>query len=113
MLTNEDLRKMFNELDKQTGACTSNVEVKFNGRLSTTIGRFKYLKNGSPVSFEFAGLLKKLSYEDVNQIVIHEYAHYLRNCYFYKGTYGHDEEFKRIVRSLGGTETEPKISNIM
>ena len=114
MLTNEDLRKMFDELDEQTGEYTSHIEVKFNGRLKTTLGKFTYFTNDYvPVSFEFASILKNLSYDEMKQIVIHEYAHYLRNCRWHKGNYGHDAKFKQIVRSLGGTETEPKISSEM
>ena len=113
MLTNEDLRKMFDELDEQTGAYTSHIEVKFNGRLKSTIGRYRHFTDGTPFSFEFSSLLKNLSYDEVKQIVIHEYSHFLRNSYWHKGVYGHDAEFKRIVRSLGGTETEPTISNAM
>ena len=114
MLTNEDLRKMFDELDEQTGEYTSHIEVKFNGRLKTTLGKFTYFtKDYVPLSFEFASILKNLSYDEMKQIAIHEYSHYLRNSCWHKGNYGHDSEFKRIVRSLGGTETEPNISTLM
>ena len=113
MLTNEDLREIFNELDELTGEYTSHIEVKFNGRLKKTIGRYRHFTDGTPFSFEFSSVLKNLPYDEVRQIVIHEYSHYLRNSYWHKGNYGHDEEFKRIVRSLGGTETEPNISGMM
>ena len=114
MLTNKDLRKMFDELDEQTGAYTSHIEVKFNGRLKTTLGRYRYFNcDCTPFSFEFSSVLKNLPYDEVKQVVIHEYAHFLRNSYWHKGNYGHDSEFKKIVRSLGGTETEPNISGMM
>lgn len=110
MLTNDDLRRMFDELDEQTGAYTSHIEVKFNGRLKTILGRYRHFTDGTPFSFEFSSVLKNLPYDEVKQIVIHEYSHYLRNSYLHIGDYGHDEEFKRIVRALGGVETEPNIS---
>ena len=113
MLTNEDLRKIFDELDKISGACTSHIEVKFNGKLKKTIGRYRHFEDGTPFSFEFSSVLKNLPYDYVRQIVIHEYAHYLRNSVYHKGNYGHDSEFKKIVMALGGTETEPNISGMM
>ena len=112
MLSNQDLRKMFNELDRMTGQNTKSIPVSFNGRFRTSLGRYQFFSvSFEPHSFEFNSSLKHMSYDEVKQIVIHEYAHYLRNSVYAKGQFNHDKEFKRIVRSLGGSETEPTASS--
>ena len=112
MLSNQDLRKMFNELDRMTGQNTKSIPVGFNGRLKRALGRYRFFNvSFTPHSFEFSSTLKHMSYDEVKQIVIHEYAHYLRNSVYAKGQFNHDKEFKRIVRSLGGCETEPTVSS--
>ena len=112
MLSNQDLRKMFNELDRMTGQNTKSIPVGFNGRLKKALGRYRFYNvSFTPHSFEFSSTLKHMSYDEVKQIVIHEYAHYLRNSVYTKGHFNHDKEFKRIVRSLGGSETEPTVSS--
>ena len=112
MLSNQDLRKMFNELDRMTGQNTKSIPVSFNGRFRTSLGRYQFFSvSFEPHSFEFNSSLKHMSYDEVKQIVIHEYAHYLRNSVYAKGHFNHDKEFKRIVRSLGGSETEPTVSS--
>lgn len=112
MITNKDLRKMFNKLDKITGQNTKNIPVEFNPRLRRVAGRYVfYTMSFNPARFEFNNILKNLPYDEVEQIVIHEYSHYLRNSTYHKGNHQHDEEFKRIVKSLGGSETEPTVSN--
>lgn len=112
MLSNQDLRKMFNELDRMTGQSTKSIPVGFNGRLKRSLGRYRFLTvSFEPHSFEFSSTLKHMSYDEVKQIVIHEYAHYLRNSVYAKGHFNHDKEFKRIVRNLGGSETEPTVSS--
>ena len=112
MLSNQDLRKMFNELDRMTGQNTKSIPVGFNGRLKRALGRYLFFTPSfTPHSFEFNSILKHMSYDEVKQIVIHEYAHYLRNSVYAKGQFNHDKEFKRIVRNLGGSETEPTASS--
>ena len=112
MLSNQDLRRMFNELDRMTGQNTKSIPVGFNGRLKKALGRYRFFNvSFTPYGFEFNSTLKHMSYDEVKQIVIHEYAHYLRNSVYAKGQFNHDKEFKRIVRSLGGSETEPTVSS--
>ena len=85
MLSNQDLRKMFNELDRMTGQNTKSIPVSFNGRLKKSLGRYRFFSiSFTPCSFEFSSTLKHMSYDEVKQIVIHEYAHYLEIAFTLK-----------------------------
>ena len=78
-----------------------DTPITVNNRLSTTLGRVIFVRGTcEPIAIEFSPLIFKHSDEEVEQIILHEMAHWLI-LKIEKKNHGHDEVFKRYCKMIG------------
>lgn len=85
-----------------------DFNVKVSNRMERTNGQFKVNIATGEETFTFSHHLLKGIYtlEAVNQIILHEYAHYLQ--YKRNGTLDHGSIFNEICSEIGCTFNKPK-----
>ena len=99
----KDIRGLFDELDKITGANSSNIDIIVNPKLKKAVARYTcYSTSRRPVKFDFSEAImnvpnKKALYD----VAIHEYAHYIVNTYRKSNNIGHSAEFRQVCKELG------------
>ena len=103
-MTIEAIRERIEELCASQGV-ELICPVEINKRLKTTYARVKYSAYTlEPQIIEFsAHLLETASDYEIDQIVIHETAHYILTMKTGE-RHGHDHLFKEMVKELGGDE---------
>ena len=78
-----------------------DTPIRVNNRLSTTLGRVIFVRGTcEPIAIEFSPLIFKHSDEEVEQIILHEMAHWLI-LKIEKKKHGHDEVFKKYCKMIG------------
>lgn len=81
-----------------------NSPVYINGRLTRTLGRCFYVKNGSvwnPFKMEFSRqLLETATEESILNVIMHECAHYV-TCALTHENHGHDSVFRHYCEVIG------------
>ena len=100
----QDVREIFNELDKITGADSSNVEIKINGRLKRALARYTCYNNPNrtPVKFDFGtDIMNVPSFKALKDVAIHEYVHFIVNTVRKSDNMGHSAEFRQVCKELG------------
>lgn len=99
----EDIRNLFNELDKITGADSSKVEIKINGRLKRALARYTcYTYSRKPVNFDFStDIMNVPDFQALKDTAIHEYAHFIVNTHRKSENLGHSAEFRQVCKELG------------
>ena len=99
----QDVRNIFNELDKITGADSSKVEIKINGRLKRALARYTcYTHSRQPVKFDFGTkILNVPDFQALKDTAIHEYAHFIVNTVRKSDNLGHSAEFRQVCKDLG------------
>lgn len=111
MLTEKDLYEMCEEICERIGQ-TFDIPVKINKRLTSTLGRVKYIQEYnmkiSCVLMEFSYLfLTTASLDAIKAVVEHECAHYLIT----KETnerHKHDAMFKEMCERIGCTNDKTR-----
>ena len=110
-----DIREIFNELDKITGANSKDIPIKVNNRLRTTIARYRfYNKDRRPADFEFGKTI--MNVEDkkaLRDVAVHEYAHYIINSVRKSDDPGHTPEFRELVKDLGSDNVKSTCTNFI
>ena len=99
----QDVRNLFNELDKITGADSSKVEIKINGRLKRALARYTcYTYSRIPVKFDFGtDIMNVPDFQALKDTAIHEYAHFIVNTVRKSDNLGHSAEFRQVCKELG------------
>ena len=99
----QDIRNLFNELDKITGADSSKVEIKINGRLKRALARYTcYTYSRKPVNFDFGtDIMNVPDFQALKDTAIHEYAHFIVNTVRKSDNLGHSAEFRQVCKDLG------------
>ena len=99
----QDVRNIFNELDKITGADSSKVEIKINGRLKRALARYTcYTQSRKPVNFDFGtDIMNVPDFQALKDTAIHEYAHFIVNTVRKSNDMGHSAEFRQVCKELG------------
>ena len=99
----QDVRNIFNELDKITGADSSKVEIKINGRLKRALARYTcYTVSRKPVNFDFGTAIMNVpDFQALKDTAIHEYAHFIVNSVRKSFDTGHSAEFRQVCKDLG------------
>lgn len=99
----QDVRNLFNELDKITGADSSKVEIKINGRLKRALARYTcYTYSRKPVNFDFGtDIMNVPDFQALKDTAIHEYAHFIVNTVRKSDNLGHSAEFRQVCKDLG------------
>ena len=99
----QDVRNIFNELDKITGADSSKVEIKINGRLKRALARYTcYTYSRVPVKFDFGtDIMNVPDFQALKDTAIHEYAHFIVNSVRKSENLGHSAEFRQVCKDLG------------
>jgi predicted SprT family Zn-dependent metalloprotease len=99
----QDIRNLFNELDKITGADSSKVEIKINGRLKRALARYTcYTQSRKPVNFDFGtDIMNVPDFQALKDTAIHEYAHFIVNTVRKSDNLGHSAEFRQVCKDLG------------
>lgn len=99
----QDVRNIFNELDKITGADSSKVEIKINGRLKRALARYTcYTQSRKPVNFDFGtDIMNVPDFQALKDTAIHEYAHFIVNSVRKSDNLGHSAEFRQVCKDLG------------
>lgn len=99
----QDIRNLFNELDKITGADSSKVEIKINGRLKRALARYTcYTYSRKPVNFDFGtDIMNVPDFQALKDTAIHEYAHFIINTVRKSDNLGHSAEFRQVCKELG------------
>ena len=117
MHTLKDVQKIIKGLDMITGLNGSELELKqtknvrtlasFTHRTVTWGGR---VTRREPVRFEFSTLVLSCDYKTLEEIVKHEYAHYMA-LVEYNDQCHHDWRFKKMCKQIGANANEPTFSN--
>ena len=99
----QDVREIFNELDKITGANSKDIEIKINGRLKRALARYTcYTHSRQPVKFDFGTkILNVPDFQALKDTAIHEYAHFIVNTVRKSDNLGHSAEFRQVCKDLG------------
>lgn len=116
--TEKDIREVLNEASQKANYNCSHIPIKISKRLITTGGYFeaKYEKNlfgkviykgGIKFSFSYYYLNGVLKEEDVRQLILHEYCHFL-TIDKTKEHHDHDELFKKNCEIIGCNITSDK-----
>lgn len=83
---------------------TFNSPVAINGRLTKTLGRCFYEKDGliyKPTKIEISKQLLETSTEEcIKNVIAHECAHYVATAITHE-THGHDKVFKKYCAMIG------------
>lgn len=80
-----------------------DTPCSINNRLSSTLGRVKFKSDTlEPIAVEFSKNIFSHTDEEIEQIVLHEMAHWLV-LKITKERHGHDEVFKRYCHLIGCT----------
>lgn len=107
----QDVKNLFNELDKITGADSSKVEIKINGRLKRALARYTcYTYSRVPVKFDFStDIMNVPSFQALKDTAIHEYAHFYCNSVLKveEKEMGHGKKFKEACKLLGTNNDQP------
>lgn len=100
--TVEDIREIFNELDKKTGLDTTNIPILISNNIKRVFGKVCY-KDNKIHKVLFSSILTNGNYkkEDVMEVIIHEYAH-IYCFYTYSKRCGHNSLFYKHCEELGG-----------
>ena len=92
-----------------------NIPVKINKRLTTTLGRVKWVGNTetiTPISMEFSyQFLKTSTPECIDEVIKHECAHYLVTIET-RQNHGHDKVFKEMCKRIGCTNDTTNYNNL-
>lgn len=103
-----DLNRVKREFDEacRKAGIINKYPVKINGRLTATLGRVRWLREGAtitPVDIEFSRLMiETASDETIRGTILHEAAHLI--AIERSGVdHGHDSYFKSICAELGTT----------
>ena len=96
------IRKIMNELDKQTGNNTSDIPVKIVPNNKKYLACYKYWSNNrNPESFEFTEDIVNIDDQSLIDTIKHEYAHYIQSTVIKSKRCGHNQQFKNICKKLG------------
>lgn len=102
MLTEKDLTEMCQKICAEVGH-EFTLPIKINKRLTTTLGRVKYIKTGDYVrstlmefSYQF---LSTSTFDSIQEVVQHECAHYLVTEETHQ-KHGHDATFKAMCARI-------------
>ena len=99
----KDIRDLFDNLDEITGADSKDVPININNRFKTTIARYRcFTKDREPLDFEFGKFIMNVENKKaLDDVAIHEYAHWYLNSVLKVKNTGHTPQFKKIVKQLG------------
>lgn len=99
----KDIRDLFDNLDKITGADSKDVPININNRLKTTIARYRYFtKDRKPLDFEFGKFIMNVENKKaLDDVAIHEYTHWYLNSVLKVKNAGHTPQFRKFVKQLG------------
>ena len=99
----DDIKNVLRELDKKTGADSSNIPVEINPRLKRALARYTcYTHSRQPVKFDFGTkILNVPDFKALEDTIIHEYAHFIVNTHRKSKDLGHSAEFRQVCKDLG------------
>ena len=99
----DDIKNVLRELDKKTGADSSNIPVEINPRLKRALARYTcYTQSRKPVKFDFGTkILNVPDFKALEDTIIHEYAHFIVNTHRKSKDLGHSAEFRQVCKDLG------------
>lgn len=96
-----DIRDIMTELDSQTGLNGRHIPYKLS-KAKRKLAHFTYTRTGEPLEFAFTEqLLTYATYDELLDVVIHEYCHYWQTLL--EGKSGHNKNFKALCQKLGGS----------
>ena len=117
MHTLKDVQKIIKGLDMITGLNGSELELKQTKNVRTlasfthrTVKWGGRVARREPVRFEFSTLVLSCDYKTLEEIVKHEYAHYMALVTFNENC-NHDWRFKQMCAQIGASANEPSFSN--
>ena len=101
----EDVKKLLAETGRKTGVLCDGIPVVISTKMEKTMGSFYFRMRGGkmePHSFRFSVKLLDGTYsrEIVEQVILHEFAHFYVNMRD-QVNHHHDEVFKEACRALG------------
>ena len=99
----DDIKNVLRELDKKTGADSSNIPVEINPRLKRALARYTcYTQSRKPVKFDLGTkILNVPDFKALEDTIIHEYAHFIVNTHRKSKDLGHSAEFRQVCKDLG------------
>lgn len=103
MLTEKDITEICSKICADAGY-EFTIPVRINKRLTSTLGRVKYIVRGGRCyneSMEFSyKFLDSSSLDDIMNVIKHECAHYLTTAETQEH-HGHDQVFKAMCARIG------------
>lgn len=96
------IRKIMNDLDRETGNDTSNIPVKIVPNNKKYLACYKYWNaDRKAESFEFTEDIVNIDDQSLIDTIKHEYAHYIQSSVMKSKRCGHNQQFKNICKQLG------------